>query len=435
MLEVLWLLDVNFSGKKLIILGGNPETGVLVEVANGLGIHTIVVDPNPGAPAKRFAAEHYEIDGLDVDGVVALAKRRKVDGVLVGVADILVAPYYQVCERLGLPCYASKSVVEAFCSKDGFRDACRRFGVRDIPSYVVDRDVSHADLSGVSFPVMVKPVDSGAGVGMRVCMSPPELVDCVNTALAHSKRGGFLVERYMSCDDMLAYYTFKDGTAYLSAIADRITTKKQGNLSPVCIAALYPSKYTSSFVEQAHPALLRMFQGLGVGNGVLNVQFFVEHGQFFAYDPGFRLQGEAPHIPILAINGFDHRRMLLNFALSGSMGVDDFQARNDFMFRGKRACTLWVLLQSGVIGCLQGLDQIRQDPNVAFVLQRFKEGDCVTPEMVGNERQVLARIYLVGDSAEELVKKVERFRLDLRVVDTEGNDMIVDWLDPALLIH
>ena len=27
--------------KKIIILGGNPETGVLVEVANNMGLHTI----------------------------------------------------------------------------------------------------------------------------------------------------------------------------------------------------------------------------------------------------------------------------------------------------------------------------------------------------------------------------------------------------------
>ena len=34
-----------------MILGGNPETGALVQVANALGIHTVVVDPNPAAPA------------------------------------------------------------------------------------------------------------------------------------------------------------------------------------------------------------------------------------------------------------------------------------------------------------------------------------------------------------------------------------------------
>jgi biotin carboxylase len=426
---------MNLRGKRLMILGGNRETGALVEVANGLGIHTIVVDPNPDAPAKRFAVESHELDGFDVGGIVSLAARRHVDGVLVGVADILVAPYYQVCERLGLPCYASEPVVEAFCTKDGFRDACRRFGVRDIPSYLVGRSVSTQDLGKLSFPVMVKPVDSGAGVGMRVCASQAELVECINTAIAHSKSGRFMVERYMSCEDIFAYYTFKDGKAFLSAIADRITTKKQGKLSPVCIAALYPSRHVRSFLENGHPGLLRMFEGLGVRDGVLNVQFFVEGNQFFAYDPGFRLQGEAPHIAIRAVNGFDHRQMLLNFALTGTMGVDDLESRNDFLLRGKRACTLWVLLKSGIIRDIRGLDSIRRDPCVVFVLQRFEEGDRVATDMVGTERQVLARIYMVADSGDILAQKVEQFKSDLSVVDSEDNDMIVDWLDPALLVR
>jgi biotin carboxylase len=423
-----------YSGKKLIILGGNRETGALVEFANGLGIHTIVVDPNPDAPAKKFAAESYEFDGFDVDGIVALARRLSADGVLVGVADILVAPYYQICEKLQLPCYASQAVVDAFCSKDGFRDACRRFGVQDIPSYLIDSG-GLADMSAVRFPVMVKPVDSGAGVGMRVCNNPEELIDCIDTAIAHSKKGRFLVERYMACDDMFVYYTFKDGRAFLSASADRITTKKQGRYSPVCVAALYPSKHVGSFIERADPSLRAMFAGIGVKNGVLNIQCFVDDQQFFAYDPGFRLQGEAPHIPILAVNGFDNREMLLNFALTGSMGVADLESRNDVLLRGKRACTLWVLLKSGLISEIRGLGSIREDSCVVSVLQRFSVGERVTPEMVGTERQVLARIYMVADSGEQLASKVEQFGRDLRVIDAEGNDMIVDWLDPALLIR
>ena len=57
--------------KKLIILGGNPETAVLVDIAESMGIHTIVIDPVPDTPAKKRASETYEIDGFDVDGIVA----------------------------------------------------------------------------------------------------------------------------------------------------------------------------------------------------------------------------------------------------------------------------------------------------------------------------------------------------------------------------
>ena len=155
--------------KKLIILGGNPETGVLVEIAVSMGIHTIVVDPNPQAPAKRNATESFEIDGFDVESIVALAKEKAVDGVLVGVADILVKPYREICTQLGLPCYATEKTVEAFCSKDGYKKYCSDHGVQDIPGIYLTKNDSITKPKGLKLPLMVKPVDSGGGVGMKIC--------------------------------------------------------------------------------------------------------------------------------------------------------------------------------------------------------------------------------------------------------------------------
>ena len=76
------------KGKKLLILGGNPETAALVGVANDMGIHTIVVDPIKQSPAKLAAKESYEIDALNVDALEELALEIDIDGVLVGVADL-----------------------------------------------------------------------------------------------------------------------------------------------------------------------------------------------------------------------------------------------------------------------------------------------------------------------------------------------------------
>jgi len=332
------------AGKKLLILGGNSETGKLVQEANEMGVLTLVVDPNPNAPAKEFAAEHYEIDGFDVDGIVELAKRLHVDGVLVGVADILVGPYQKICEQLNLPCYASPASIEAFSSKDGFREACHRYGIKDIPGELIEKALTPEQLVDLNFPVMVKPVDNGGGVGMRVCNSFSEIEESVNFALSHSKQSKLLVERYMGGDDMFAYYTFRNGKAYLSATADRLTSKNQNGLSPVCLAAKYPSKHTADFVENVHPRLKTMFEGIGVRDGILNIQFFVENGEFFAYDPGFRLQGEAPHIYLVAKYGFDHRRMLINFALTGSMESAHFQDQDTFDFENQVAGTFWILL-------------------------------------------------------------------------------------------
>ena len=413
--------------KKLIILGGNPETAILVDIAISMGIYTIVVDPNPDAPAKKNASEAYDIDGFEVDKIVQLAKDLKVDAVLVGVADILVKPYGEICAKLNMPTYANKEAIEAFCSKDGFKKYCEKFDIQDIPGTYLDNNSSIEKPENIDYPLMIKPVDNGGGVGMKICRDDKDFKESVKTALKFSKKGVVLVEKYMECDDMAVYYTFRNGIPYLSATYDRITTKIQGDFSPVGIGAIYPSKNTNLFVEKIHPKLSDFFKKLKIQNGILNLQFFVENGVFYAYDPGFRLQGEAPHIHLAHINGFDHRKMLINFAFTGILGDDDFVEKNDYMFRGKKACTIWVLLKEGTINSIEGISEIKADKNVIFVLDRFKEGDVVKKEWLGTERQVFSRIYVVADSIEELNSKMTEFKEKLVITDNSGNDMILTW--------
>jgi biotin carboxylase len=315
--------------KKLIILGGNPETAILVNIAMSMDIYTIVIDMGSDSPAKRNANKSYDLDVFEVDKVVQIAKDNNVDGVLVGVADILVKPYKDICDQLNLPCYATEKAVEAFCSKDGYKLYSERYDVQDIPGIYIRRDSKIEKPENLEYPLMIKPVDNGGGVGMKICRNDAEFEESVKTALQFSKKGVVLIERYMDCDDMAAYYTFKDGIPYLSATYDRVTTKNQGNASPVGIGAIYPSKYTELFVEEVHPKLCKFFRALDIKNGILNLQFFVENNIFYSYDPGFRLQGEAPHIHLANINGFDHRKMLINFALTGVFGEADFSKKND----------------------------------------------------------------------------------------------------------
>ena len=416
--------------KKLIILGGNPETAVLVDIAVSMGIHTIVVDPNPNAPAKKNATESHDIDGFDVDRIVNLAKEREVDGVLVGVADILVKPYKEICEKLQLPCYATDKAVEAFCSKDGFKRYCLEYGIQDIPGIYLDRSSQIEKPKDIDYPLMIKPVDSGGGVGMKICRDDADYKESVKTALNFSKKGVVLVEKYMECDDMAVYYSFRNGIPYLSATYDRFTTKSQGDTSPVSIGAKYPSKYTDLFLEKVHPEISKFFKALKIQNGVLNLQFFVENDVFYAYDPGFRLQGEAPHIHLEHINGFDHRKMLINFALTGVFGEDEFAEKNDPLFKGKVASTIWILLRGGEIKSIQGINAIKEDEQVVFVLERFKKGDLVREEWIGTERQVYARIYVEVDSMQEMNDKIEKFKDQLKITNTLGDDMILTWLEP-----
>ena len=419
----------DLAGKKLLILGGNPETTPLVEVANQMGVYTIVTSGRSSDPAKKAAWKSFDVDGMDVPGLIALAREEAVDGVLVGVADILVPSYCKVCDALNLPCYATQQIVDVFAFKDVFKATCERYGVHGIPEYYLDAEMKREDLDKIVYPVMIKPVDNGGGVGMTVAYTEEELVAGVKKALDASYKKRFIVEKYMLCDDMGMYYTFKDGYCSASCIYDRYTTDEQPGLSRVCLGGTYPSKHLDEYFERMHPNALRLFKEIGIKNGVLMLSGFYENGEFYVYDTGFRLQGEAPHLLMKAIHGFDQREMLIRFALTGSEGDVNLEKDDDTRLRGKWANTLWFLLKQGHIAKIEGLDEIDRDGRIVANIQRLHAGDDVRPEWIGNEKQVLTRLYIVCDSKEALADCLKEYQGKVKALDENGNSLILKGFD------
>ena len=422
-------MNREFEGKKLLILGGNYETSALVRLANEMGIKTIVTSGRHTDDAKKYAWKSFDVDGLDVSGVIGIAKDEKVDGVLVGVADILVPTYCKVCDVFNFPCYATQQIVDVFSYKDVFKATCERYGIHGIPEFYLDADMKESDIAKIEYPVMVKPVDNGGGVGMTVCYTESELRPAVEKALSasHSKR--FIVEKYMQCEDMGMYYTFKDGVCSASCIYDRYTTDEQPGLSRVCLGGTYPSKHIDEYFERMHKNACRMFKDIGIKNGVLMLSAFYENGEFYVYDTGFRLQGEAPHFIIKNIHGFDQREMLIRFALTGSEGTLDLLSADDSHLRGKYAATLWFLLKQGTIARIDGLDELAKDDRVIENVQRLYEGDTVSEEWVGNEKQVLTRLYLVCDTKQQLADALNEYMRKVQVFDTNGESMLLSGFD------
>jgi biotin carboxylase len=412
-----------FENKKLLVLGANTETIPLIEAAKKLGVYVIVTDFNPDAPAKKWADKSFDIDGLDVSALIQLCKCEDVNGVIVGVADRLIWPYYEVCKALKLPCYATKEQCKYFTNKQEFNQLCSFFGIETIPNY--NSCYFRGELDLIKYPVFIKPTDANSGKGMSVCSNYDELKKGVEKALRFSKSNKFLIERYMQCDDMFIYYTFCGGEIFVSAIADRYTTSEQANVSRVCVGAVYPSKHIKLYFDTLHDKMLAMFSSVGVKNGVFMISAFVEDGVIYLYDPGFRLQGEAPNIVIHPLCGFDHYSMLVNFSLTASMGIDNLSTLNDCSLKGMKAATLWLLSKAGKIESIKGLSDLEKQHYVIKISQRLFKGDIVSEEMVGTEAQVVARIYVKGDSAIELRQYIESILDNIQILDPHGVSILL----------
>lgn len=413
---------------RLVILGGNPETAAFVKSLKELKIYVIIVDPNPDAPAKKFADAAYDVDALNFNALLKLLRTIHFDGLIVGVADILVPNYYKVCKALNLNCYANKKTIQAFGSKDGFNKICFENNINVTPSY----SLKTHNFNDRDFPLLVKPVDNGAGVGMSICKNISGLTNAINHAERNSKSKRILIEKFMDCDDFFVYYTFLDGKIYLSATADRHKSRQNNSGSPVCIGASYPSKHQQQFCEEINPKLISMFKKLGIKNGVLNIQFFRDKHGFYAYDPGFRLQGEAPHLHILHALNVDQRELLSNYALSKSSDYAHKNLCDRFVGDNLYAATAWVLLNEGTLYRIEGLKKIKELASYKECIQRLFIGDKVSSSMIDTERQVFARFYFQNKDLVALKRDVKIFSQLLKISNKNGS-LISDIFDDTFL--
>lgn len=168
-----------------------------------------------------------------------------------------------------------------------------------------------------------------------------------------------------------------------------------------------------------------MFKEIGIKNGVLMLSAFFENGEFYVYDTGFRLQGEAPHLILKHLFGYDQREMLIRFALTGSEGDIDILNTDDAYFKGKWAATLWFLLKQGTIEKIEGLDNLKNDPNFIDIVQRFNVGDKVQPDWIGTEKQVFARLYFCAGTKKELAETLDFYMRNVHVRNKKGEDLLL----------
>lgn len=404
-----------------------------MQCATRLGLEVYVADPNVDAPAKAFAQHAVNIDATNVEMLYRFVLDNKIDAVMVGVADRLIASYSRLCEMLGLSAYCRPEVAEVWSNKALSNDLFDQCKIRSIPSIVVSKPEKNLSIP-FDYPCLIKPTDGSAGKGITIVDEPSDLLGAIDKALAASHERCALLEKYMTCDDLFVYCSLFSGELSIVATADRFTTALGSDNSKVCFAARYPSRHQKELIKNYQSKLAMACDKSGLDNGVLMLSAFVDAEDFYFYDPGIRLQGEAPDVHILNETGKDHKKALINVAFSESTSEVDFFPDSVIYTDNDFGVTLWILISSGEISQIMGIDYIKNHPSVFETRQRFNEGDFVKSDEIGTEGQVFLRTYAKLSSNAELLALIEIIRQQVRVVDIDGKEMIVDVPYEELLI-
>ena len=184
--------------KKLMLLGGIRYLLPVIEAAHKQGYYVITADYLPNNIAHKFSDEYVNVNIVDKDAVLAIAKEKQIDGIMSFGVDpgVIAASYVQ--NSLGLPSFGPYESIEILQNKDKFRKFLtdNGFNVPKAKSFSTAEEALK-EKEWYEYPVIVKPTDSAGSKGVTRVDCYEELHAALDYAFANSIKGNVIVEEFI----------------------------------------------------------------------------------------------------------------------------------------------------------------------------------------------------------------------------------------------
>ncbi len=418
-------MENDFRGKRLLILGGAVQCLKVVETAREMGVYTIVTDLKADGAAKLSADEALPFSVTDAPAILDWCGKHPVDGVLNYCVDFAQIAHQRVCEALGLPAFGTSEQYRCLTDKAAFKQLCVESGVDVIPEY------DENEPEKIEYPVLVKPAESSGSRGASVCSCRAELDEAVKKAKAISRNGKTIIEKYMGGkQDFTVTYLVADGEPYPVRIGDRYLGRVEDGLDRQCICTVSPSRYLDLYFEKVHGSVVGMLKKLGLRNGPVFFQGFVDGDTVRFYDPGIRFPGGEYDRLFREATDVDLVRAVIEYALSGKLPLKE-ELSDAFLLKGRVAVQVTAAVRAGTIGVYEGFDEVEKLPGVVCAARKSAAGRTIPAS--GDVKQRGAEIDYLAADRRSAAETAGRIYGALRILDTEGKDMVVSRVSPELL--
>ena len=184
--------------KKMLLLGGGHAEIPLIKAAQALGWYVITTGNDREGLGHPYADKNVFADFSDKDAMLELARAEGVNAVCSGCNDFALLSTVYVCEKLGLPGHDSYATSLEIHHKDRYRALATRLGI-PTPRAVVVRNAREFDeaVAGLTFPIIVKPVDLTGGKGIHRAANIEEAREAYRNACSRTREDHIVVEEFV----------------------------------------------------------------------------------------------------------------------------------------------------------------------------------------------------------------------------------------------
>lgn len=409
------------KGKKLLLIGGINPAADIIDLAHRNGVTVGVVDHRKGTYVKKLADYQYDLDVYNVEAITNLYLSEHYDGIIYNFNEKLGPIVSEICYKLGVPVPYTIEQLRMSTDKKFFKHTCMRYGIPVPEEYIITSEKG-INSSNVSYPVIVKPVDSAGSTGVSVCSNYEELAAGYKKAIGASKKGDIIAEQYLAYDEINVTYIAQDGDIQLAAIHDRYFNTSQEGVLKVPDLYIYPSRYVDLYLKKYNQMVVNMLKGIGVRNGSLFIQAVVKGDQIYFYEAGMRLNGCKTYQILEYENDYNTFEHLMLYALTGSMGkYQNFSPKFKHWY-----ATVNVLGKPGaVINRIEGVKALETYPWLIHIAKRFQEGDRIPIDSAGTLIQDTTRIHVIANTKKQLMERIKKVNELYQLLNVDGENIIL----------
>lgn len=233
--------------KILIVGSGGREHAIAMSAAKSSRVEKLYCAP--GNAGIGMIAECVPIGAMEFEKLVAFAKEKEIDMVIVGMDDPLVGGLVDELEAAGIPAFGPKknaAVLEG--SKAFSKDLMKKYGIPTAAYETFDQaaDAERYLKEQASFPIVLKADGLALGKGVLICNTLEEALDGVKEIMQDKKFGSagnrMVVEEFLTGREV-SVLSFVDGKTIkiMSSAQDHkrakdgdqgLNTGGMGNFSP-----------------------------------------------------------------------------------------------------------------------------------------------------------------------------------------------------------
>lgn len=316
--------------KKILFLGASNTQLPPLRYAKLMGYQVFTCDNRPENPGHSMAVESFNVSTTDIDGVLELARRLQVDGVVAYASDPAALTAAEVSSRLGLPGQNVESV-KIMTDKTLWREFLEQAGF-NVPTSdkVYDAQQVKEIIRDQKSEFLLKPVDSSGSKGitkLSSSSSESEVENALFHAFNYSRKNYLILEELVERDGpQVAGDGFVvDGELIHVFWGDENFDEDLNGLVPV--GQTFPTTQTKDRVDYARQEFNRLVRALDLKTGPLNFDFiFDKSGELFILELGPRNGGcRIPEIAKLA-TGVDMISATVEQSIGSKIEIDGGEA-------------------------------------------------------------------------------------------------------------